>query len=887
MPVSSGPYRNGIPFVSIQQISLDSLSGRRGLSVSLKISNEVDKIREQVEFGTVVYFTTSRQTAMLASTNGNILIGLITGNFRDTTKEYYSLSKNDFEYKAFIDPAKQKYIYHNVVEKEYKLQDAPDLYVVVASYREYKGQIALGNACYQAIVVEGRPPLSANLYRLKETVENYGMEGSIWPGPVHRHENKIMAGAFHTEQKHPVVSVQRVQNIKIKDYRILAAATNLSLAATPVVEKSPLISRGFLSRNTEGIVHGNFSFDRLRYAQEQTRFGQTIQNREALLSCLRIDDVRIYRKRINNAATGNSLTPGKPSHCGIQETNGYIQVASLENGLEIVNTAFSTAEILAMSFVDPGAASFNAGVLEYKIEIVATDLTIEAMTNIQNSLLAAASSLRPSQTDGWDALINEYLTAVQFIWGATATQVYSLPTWKKNLLALVATSNNNETDRQRVLETVQATVALLNDALAPGTAISSRPFSVRSKINNLTREPIIRTNVILETRYVLSDRKNVGLDYLDDVITRATSATPAVSYTGMISRTDSEISKYGVRNPDSISSNKYGYLSPAAVNLGDASLPTAQLELEQDAFLPLLVGTVSDSGKMTSVNQNSATTNRRNLLQRAGIGLTSVDASLSLLVQNPESVLPITIDARKYLSTDSPFNTDGAATRSNISGSETSIIRAKTSENEVFRSTVAEHLVGASILGFQSPVLVNQSSITGSMALKRVTQIQDTNASLNGISNTINFDSLTRIEYLHSFDPTLRVKQPMWKELDSATFEKIQNSNGTILCRLASVTNTLEGSALINLEPLGSLFIIGNPQTEKTFEGYKSVLGRLIRSTRLVASKGVTIAEANQIEIYYSKDMVASTNNVINPRTPQRSASPMSTGQRTMRGSGY
>ena len=122
------------------------------------------------------------------------------------------------------------------------------MYAVVASYREYKGRITLGNACSHAIVVDGRPPLSANIYRLAETMEGYGTQGSIWPGQVHRHEDKIMVGAFHTEQNHPSVVAEQVQNIKIKDYRVLTAAANLSLASTPVLEPSPGEKSGDLYR---------------------------------------------------------------------------------------------------------------------------------------------------------------------------------------------------------------------------------------------------------------------------------------------------------------------------------------------------------------------------------------------------------------------------------------------------------------------------------------------------------------------------------------------------------------------------------------------------------------------------------------------------------------
>ena len=50
MSVSSGPYRNDIPFVSVQQILLDSLPDQEGLNITLQLSNEVTEIPRQVEF---------------------------------------------------------------------------------------------------------------------------------------------------------------------------------------------------------------------------------------------------------------------------------------------------------------------------------------------------------------------------------------------------------------------------------------------------------------------------------------------------------------------------------------------------------------------------------------------------------------------------------------------------------------------------------------------------------------------------------------------------------------------------------------------------------------------------------------------------------------------
>ena len=188
MSVSSGPYRSSIPFTNIQQILIND-AAEGNIKLTLRISNEAKTLRNNMEFGNFVYLTTDKGAVNILSSDVNRLINIIKFNKQDSRKYYFSLNRKDFKFKAYIDKKAKEKIYNNITEKSFTLKKTDDLYAVVVSYREHKGTILIGNVCKEVILRNKVVPVETKLYRLSETVSNFGRKGSVWPGSAHTSDN--------------------------------------------------------------------------------------------------------------------------------------------------------------------------------------------------------------------------------------------------------------------------------------------------------------------------------------------------------------------------------------------------------------------------------------------------------------------------------------------------------------------------------------------------------------------------------------------------------------------------------------------------------------------------------------------------------------------------
>ena len=65
------------------------------------------------------------------------------------------------------------------------------------------------------------------------------------------------------------------------------------------------------------------------------------------------------------------------------------------------------------------------------------------------------------------------------------------------------------------------------------------------------------------------------------------------------------------------------------------------------------------------------------------------------------------------------------------------------------------------------------------------------------------------MQYLQPYDEKQGVKKQNWKRLDSTTFENAKKANSPLVCRTQKISNTIEISSDINIETMGSVFIIG------------------------------------------------------------------------------
>ena len=79
----------------------------------------------------------------------------------------------------------------------------------------------------------------------------------------------------------------------------------------------------------------------------------------------------------------------------------------------------------------------------------------------------------------------------------------------------------------------------------------------------------------------------------------------------------------------------------------------------------------------------------------------------------------------------------------------------------------------------------------------------------NSLTNMVNYGLISEVQYLEPYDEKQGVKKQNWKRLDSTTFENAKKANRPLVCRTQKISNTIELSPDINIETMGSVFIIG------------------------------------------------------------------------------
>ena len=889
MLLSHGPFDQTIPFSTLERIGLKDYKGSR-VAVQLQISNETSQLLDRIEFSNLVVFSPNKDAIDSMADNLSTINNLIRNPNPMARKKSFSLTPSEFVQKGLTDASRtrsktRQSLYSNSYKMTVAMPRTDNLYVMIVSYREYKGKLFVGSIVKETIIKNNAAPLRAKVYRLAETLEPYGVSGSIWPGAVHRHNNILMAGVSHIPSiPHPRVTATSAPNYKIVDRRFMTPAHNLSFDNTsPRSPTSRLFSDVTLSRSEEGMVHGSVSFDLLSYAKNNSTFGRLIKNDAALLSSFGIDDAIVYRRVVNPGMYGNSLTPAMTMKCNLQGTTSYEPVATLGKELRtIVIDAANNNGIIPMSFVDKEAQNLNGGAVQYKLELVFSDKTHEAITYIRDGLLTATRAYQAGQSTGWEVLIDDYLAAVSFIFGSAPFETYSVSVWRKNLLALAKSPVSQKVDHQTIITIVETLVNGLSGLLSVPLSGDSSPQNFRSKINVSKKESLRRIVKILANNYVIVDRKNVGISYIGKELDNKRTVIPTMGHKSLLDRINTEVTKYSVANSNAVSVNRFGYVSPETLLLANTSIDTTTLSASTDAFSPLIRSNTSNRIKFAPDLPKTAQENKSNILSNLSIGAMPLRIDLQKVI-SVQRRGDETIDSAQYLGSGSLFVRSNDYLAARVSGSNSSIIQKDDKKGQIFNSTLVNNLVEKSTLGFKNGMsLTNKSVIEGSLALSKFVSDQNSVSDLNPISRNVNFNTVAKMEYLQSYDATLRCGKLNWQLLDEATWTRASASDRTLLCRLVKTSNVLDAPEMLKLEPLGSLFALGTPKNIPPSPNYKRQLSN-VRSM-MTKSRGNNGQDTNSMMIYYATNtpMTAVTRTAQTTTTTTqttRTANPLRTGR--------
>ena len=472
MPLSSGPYNNNpIPVVSIQDIRFNT-NELGEYVVEISVSNEkiVQEGRSQktVRFGNFIYFTDNLSEINSLSSSPQGILNLM----RSSTKGKFGLALSGRNYKHKTQASQGQRVYSHLNTQTFTVPASANLFVLVCSYVEKNNSFILGNIAKEIIVSQGLTPIDATVYTLDETVTSYGDAGTVWPGSIHAHNNRFMAGNAHVAVEHPNVTATTVPNVRLKDLRVIRAANSLqyTFSELPRVYFSPVT----LSRNATGVINGSFTFNLLNFAKNNCRYGGLIADDDALLSCLAIKDINILQKISSPNTKGNALTAGKSDACGLAAANPFKRVANLNNGCYTVQEGVTdNPALIQVFFNDETIIDANTGAAEYKVEIIFDDRSPQLLSRLLNPLrrklkkLSAKATPQPGAQKMYNSIVMDYITAVRTIFGTAPFQTYTQRFWIKNLQALVNRFNPNfGSDEKLFITTLNNFVSVIDSIMA-------------------------------------------------------------------------------------------------------------------------------------------------------------------------------------------------------------------------------------------------------------------------------------------------------------------------------------------------------------------------------------------------------------------------------------
>ena len=396
--------------------------------------------------------------------------------------------------------------------------------------------ISVGSPMSETIYMNGNPSTTGVVYTLATSVSGYGNVGDLWPGPVHRAAGagegggQLMAGEQHGDHLHPNLAITLVSNQKTVDARVLRGqeiqfqgiSTALSTlnqgmvrdieAAQNITGPRPDgISDLQFSRTTSGILKTIFSIDYGQLVGANTKMAFLFSNPESLMGCFEVENMRLFRTRVNSHVASNKLTPGKLNICGAGRQGTPKLVATLNDG-NINAIAYSFEKDRTTTYVgnDVAMAGLDGGVYEYTLYVDAVDNSTAAINHIlellKTSLTAyegwLSKNFYGAAGEAWQGstisqrirsrslllqqdpsrvnLIDTYLTALLFIFGNHPFQFLGLTATRKNLLAMSNPNNGNLNNMMAVSALVQNFYSSLYSAANPPTVgANSNTFSVR------------------------------------------------------------------------------------------------------------------------------------------------------------------------------------------------------------------------------------------------------------------------------------------------------------------------------------------------------------------------------------------------------------------------
>jgi hypothetical protein len=719
------------------------------------------------------------------------------------------------------------------------------------SFKEYfqRREFKISPPSMETVLRIGQPVMSSNIFLLADDVAQYGAIGDAWPSTVHEHPvHGFMTGPTHDEKPHPKISLVTVPNLKTKDYR-MSVVNNLIPTDTPQ-ETSPFPHKAYtspvyFSRSRDNALKMFFSFDFHNFIVDNSALSYAFENKSSLRATAQIQEIKIYRQRVDGEDFGNRLTPSKHVNntaCFDRSTRELVARLS-DNSVSIVRAHHQEWDgVYEIVAVDRDIITEGPAAYQYSVEIEIIDNSIsqvkqmitrlrELMNEFEPYLLKSfnfekrnynietymsAMSTFDSSSPVWKAVISEYVASLAFFRGNPIGGNISIPQLTRNLIALVSPTSATHSSLKQFKQQINDFILQLEALTGQSHTLTSRPYSdtTQSYQSAIAGSPALsrrlKYNFVERQLYRNDLESNTGFDYFGDDIQTNELTFDRVSVQQYGTRISKEINKYQVGSVDIATVNKYGFLTPDTLRL-----PYGDIKVEEGADFSKSLGLLRANKDRVSKNISFAGSpvvaevkqlDVESLLATAGLSYKRTDGfeRLNGLLVRQKSTGTGIIDSSFYLSTTSHFvKADGSG---NAPLSEDASLVGNRKLKSVKIPSI-ETVVAGVTAGFKTATAENIISVSGSYAAAAYASSAQNFSSLNLFEKNIKFNSVVRVEYLVGYENGVR--DPTWLLLNQAAINSVLANNKSLLCRLSRPVQGLNMENVYELLMYTSLFTLG------------------------------------------------------------------------------
>ena len=720
----------------------------------------------------------------------------------------------------------------------------------------------MGTPIIEQVLQQGMAPANSFLFTLRDTQIGYGHTGDVWAGPLHSVAGRgLMAGPTHTRSTHPRVQRSKVLNKKVKDYRIMenisGISTSKSVRTTRNHSKSTLqytdigginstqyFGAPMYSRLLNNQVVMAIPFNLELFMKDNLDLYHLLANVNTRMAATVIEDVKIYRRRVQSRGDSNKLTPSKgnigkacyrtpPTLIGTLK-GGKVYFSRLPGGVK---------NIQHLCVKDAYMADADQSHFEYSIEIEILDLTKLAIYYAEGQLqdalgeyesymlaflnnnkrgydyhtFANANAERLSAHAGWKSLIKEFVATLVYIYGP---QKIKTAVWIRRLVPFAHPYTATPESLLMLKQLVDDFLSRLQGACRPPVLGGDEtPFRLHQNIDKTSAmSRVLRLSHTLQARYFNELSPQTGFDYLGERVesmgasTGEGSSMPRISYNNYIERFNLEMAKYDIPSPSQVGINKYGWMSPRRIKTPpqDIIIDGAPAFHEcYDLYQANVFPATTTKNFIGSPNVEGARyAQMSKILNAEGVSYSKLQKPLPQIAVEATSTPLSFMDSSLYFGDESSFVTDNLGPAEASEGSDTPAYRrsldnwAAVLDNPMI-ATAIENSISSHL-----PIIYRDIElIKGSFAYAQLKYNPTSVATMNLFDLNINFNSIMQIEYLHGYiDGTTSAT---WTILTADRFSTAKASAVPLFCRLRAPSTLFNQENKFKLAPFNEYFVLG------------------------------------------------------------------------------